>query len=193
MLIFQDYCKKFDAVNDSVNPLSANFTKWSDTLKQFVGKLPKCLSVFDHFVGLALKGLILTLFFNIYYISEGNSSVVTMAINISGIENFTEVCRTFGSVFEVGKSGILQLGTVNVTDVQTESLGKSIIFCYCKINQTKKQRKVFVKTNQWFLSLLVIGNSRLKKIMRVYRRTPTTMSFISFKSYIKAALARGLV
>ena len=40
------------------NPLSANPTKWSDTFKQFVGKLPtSCLSVFDHFVGLALKGL----------------------------------------------------------------------------------------------------------------------------------------
>ena len=40
------------------NPLSANFTKWSNTLKQFVCKLPtNCLSVFDHFVGLALKGL----------------------------------------------------------------------------------------------------------------------------------------
>ena len=39
-------------------PLSASFTKWSNTLKQFVGKLPtNCLSVFDHFVGLALKGL----------------------------------------------------------------------------------------------------------------------------------------
>ena len=35
-----------------------NFTKWSNTLKQFVGKLPMtCLRVFDHFVGLALKGL----------------------------------------------------------------------------------------------------------------------------------------
>ena len=33
-------------------------TKWSNTLKQFVGKLPtNCLSVFDHFVILALKGL----------------------------------------------------------------------------------------------------------------------------------------
>ena len=33
-----------------------NFTKWSNTLKQFVGKLPtNCLSVFDHFVGLVLK------------------------------------------------------------------------------------------------------------------------------------------
>ena len=40
------------------NPLSANPTKWSNTLKQFVGKLPtNCLSGFDHFVGLALKGL----------------------------------------------------------------------------------------------------------------------------------------
>ena len=38
----------------------ANPTKWSNTLKQFVGKLPtNCLSVFGHFVGLALKGLIL--------------------------------------------------------------------------------------------------------------------------------------
>ena len=40
------------------NPLSANPTKWSNTLKQFVGNLPNCLSVFDHFMGLALKGLI---------------------------------------------------------------------------------------------------------------------------------------
>ena len=40
------------------NLLSANITKWSNTLKQFVGKLPtNCLSVFDHFVGLAVKGL----------------------------------------------------------------------------------------------------------------------------------------
>ena len=42
----------------SLNHLSTNFAKWSDTLKQFVGKLPtNCLSVFDLFVGLALKGL----------------------------------------------------------------------------------------------------------------------------------------
>ena len=41
----------------SANPLSANSTKWSNTLKQFVARLPtNCLSVFDHFVGLALKG-----------------------------------------------------------------------------------------------------------------------------------------
>ena len=40
------------------NPLSANPIKWSNTLKQFVSKLPtNCLSVFDHFVLLAMKGL----------------------------------------------------------------------------------------------------------------------------------------
>ena len=38
--------------------LSANPIKWSNTLKQFVGNLPaNCLSVFDHFVKLALKRL----------------------------------------------------------------------------------------------------------------------------------------
>ena len=41
-----------------LNPLSAHPTKWSNTLKEFVGNLPtNCLSVFDHFVKLALKGL----------------------------------------------------------------------------------------------------------------------------------------
>ena len=41
-----------------INPLSANPTKWSNALKEFVGNLPtNCLSVFDHFVGLVLKGL----------------------------------------------------------------------------------------------------------------------------------------
>ena len=41
-----------------LNPLNANPTKLSNTLKQFVGNLPtNCLSVFDHFMKLALKGL----------------------------------------------------------------------------------------------------------------------------------------
>ena len=42
-----------------INPLSVNFTKWTNALKQFVSNLPtNCLSVFGHFVGLALKWLI---------------------------------------------------------------------------------------------------------------------------------------
>ena len=38
--------------------MNANFKKWSNTLKEFVGKLSaNCLSVFYHFMGLALKEL----------------------------------------------------------------------------------------------------------------------------------------
>ena len=45
-------------MQSTFNPFNANFTKWSNTLKQFVGNLPtNCLSVFDRFVGLALKRL----------------------------------------------------------------------------------------------------------------------------------------
>ena len=45
-----DTADKFTKI---INPLSANLTKWSNTLKQFVGKLPtNCLNVFDHFVKL---------------------------------------------------------------------------------------------------------------------------------------------
>ena len=39
-------------------PLNANPTKYSNTLKQFVCNLPtNCFSVFDHFEGLAFKGI----------------------------------------------------------------------------------------------------------------------------------------
>ena len=41
-----------------INPLNANPEKWSNTLKQIVANLPTiCLSVFDHFMNLAIKGL----------------------------------------------------------------------------------------------------------------------------------------
>ena len=50
----------------NVNPLSANFTKWLNTLKQLVGNLPTiCLSVFSHFMGVALKGLGSSLFYSV--------------------------------------------------------------------------------------------------------------------------------
>ena len=43
-------------LKDMINLLSTKITKWSNTLKQFVGNLPtNCLNEFDHFVGLALK------------------------------------------------------------------------------------------------------------------------------------------
>ena len=43
--------------NALLNSLSTNRTKWSNTLKQFVGNiLTNCLSMFDHSVRLVLKG-----------------------------------------------------------------------------------------------------------------------------------------
>ena len=58
-------------INYNFNPLSANPTKWSNTLKRFVGKLStSCLSAFDHLVGLALKGLTTVLS---YYSNESLS------------------------------------------------------------------------------------------------------------------------
>ena len=46
------------STDEVVHPLNANPTKWSNTVKQFVGKLPTNIwSVFGHFVILVLKGL----------------------------------------------------------------------------------------------------------------------------------------
>ena len=52
------YVDNFVITETKLNPLNANPEKWSNTLKQIVDKLPTiCLSVFDHFMNLALKGL----------------------------------------------------------------------------------------------------------------------------------------
>ena len=60
-LLVRDYLRyylfSYIAFPHLVNPLSANPTEWSNTLKTIRRLLPtNCLSVFDHFVGLALKG-----------------------------------------------------------------------------------------------------------------------------------------
>ena len=54
------------------NPLSAKLTKWPNTLKQLVSNLPtNYLSVFTHFVGLALKGIICcTMAYSIHVLSR---------------------------------------------------------------------------------------------------------------------------
>ena len=65
MISIKWYLLNFDTAQietvSLINPLSANLTKWPNTLKQFVGKSRRivlvCLAIF---VGLALKGLILS-------------------------------------------------------------------------------------------------------------------------------------
>ena len=50
--------RKISVGLENLNPLSANPTKWPNTLKQFVGKLPtNCLSLFGHFCEIGAKGL----------------------------------------------------------------------------------------------------------------------------------------
>ena len=76
------------------NPLSANPTNWSNTLKQFVSNfLTNCLRVFDHFVKLALKGLrkyslvlcniIYTISFLLIQVLKGLSQPFPLRYNLS--------------------------------------------------------------------------------------------------------------
>ena len=62
IIIQKQHSRHFHVQSNNVNPLSANPEKWSNTLKQFVGNLTtNFLSVFDHFMNLALKGLTRTM------------------------------------------------------------------------------------------------------------------------------------
>ena len=103
-------------------PLSANFTKWSNTVKQPVGKLPtNCLSVFDHFLGLALKGLscyllkneAITLRFTDFYIFIGGSSTNKNILkNLALTHNFRPVVKMGpnpGKTVLIVKKSILML------------------------------------------------------------------------------------
>ena len=54
-MLLRRYQDSKSNISLETNPLSANFTKWSNTLKQ--------LNVFDHFMGLALSGLIFKHFY----------------------------------------------------------------------------------------------------------------------------------
>ena len=67
-----------------LNPLSTNPEKWSNTLKQIVGNLPTiCLSVFDHFMNLALKGL--SFCTNFTFVTVPNFSLKMKFFFINGI------------------------------------------------------------------------------------------------------------
>ena len=57
-------CIELSLYPKSLKALSINTTKWLNTLKQFVGTLPtNCLSFLDHFLKLALKGLMKSYFY----------------------------------------------------------------------------------------------------------------------------------
>ena len=57
LIVIKVVLTELAVVSKLVNPLSANPTKWSNTLKPFVDNLPaNLLSVFGNFVILVLKG-----------------------------------------------------------------------------------------------------------------------------------------
>ena len=113
-----------------INPLSAKFIKWSNTLKQIVGKLPTIyLSVFDHFSGLALKGLR-------YYATFKLKKFESFSQG-SDVSNFIgsdqKVAPYQLAVFEVmtPKSDFLLIGVGTIApngSMNTADFGKTLLF-----------------------------------------------------------------
>ena len=106
-----------------LNPLSANPTKWSKTLKQFVGNFPTiCFSVFDHFVGLALKGL------------KSIHSVLEIKESLNCVESNYETKYKTKYEYRITSSILLKLFW------QTEIwlvLGTTLILFYCLLIERK--------------------------------------------------------
>ena len=94
-----------------VNPLYANRTKWSNTLKQVVGKLPtNCLSVFDHFVKLSLKEL---------------SRLTLLIIWAEENENKNTTCSKIPEVLSK-----LPLSTVSMSSLIFEQILRELLFFF---------------------------------------------------------------
>ena len=79
--------KQYSRTITNINPLSVNLTKWSNTLKQFIGKHPtNCLNVFNHIVGLALKGLTYPILFQRFGAntkSDNNYLILQTGVKVS--------------------------------------------------------------------------------------------------------------
>ena len=91
--LIEVFCKPL--VARKLNPLSAKITKWSNTLEKFVGNLlTNCLSVFDHFVGLALKGLK-----NKVLISDTQKVLACTSVYFYHREAYLESCNCFFTLF----------------------------------------------------------------------------------------------
>ena len=81
-----EHCPEMNRSYWYFNYLTTNSTKWSNTLKQFVGKLPtNYLSVFVDFVGLALKGYLhyktITSQNELYYVLKDIQAFVFLTIS----------------------------------------------------------------------------------------------------------------
>ena len=121
--------------NRYFNPLSANPTKWSNTLKQFVGNLPtNCFCAFDHFVILALKGL------KTSYCVKANSNfeihhilLISLINNccikyVSRVEHFTKSVNALFWIILVGDNFFSKLINILPFISDPEERGKDAFF-----------------------------------------------------------------
>ena len=88
-------------INTKVDGLSANPSKWSDTLKHFAANCQRIVWVFEHFVGLAVKGLTnnskmhlpLTLYLRKCYNLHENVTIYMFLLSLTRSKNFVEILK----------------------------------------------------------------------------------------------------
>ena len=137
----------------TVNPLSVNLTKWSNTLKQFVGKLAtNCLNVFDRFVILALKTL-------------------TMNIQILGSKESLWV------KFKEGICAELHLKLWFESDWYLCNIAKSRWF-WKRLSRKKALNYHFLKSLQKQPYVDVLQNRSSKKFRYIHKKTYVLESFL---------------
>ena len=136
--------------NNRLNHLSANITKWSITLKQYVLKLStNCLSVFDHFVGLALKGLKLK-------IGKSNSVVVVFQPNM-------RIFETFYIMLRIGYEQSFSI---------TYYISVEIFFLHKSVKHKNKRKKIRTKTQS--LMIHAILQPKVKRLTLGLLTSPGT-------------------
>ena len=79
---------------NTINPLSTNPTRWSNTLKQFVGELPtNCLLVLEHFPGLTLTELIISSYVTCKLLKYEKVICKTKAISKTNVLFTVLICK----------------------------------------------------------------------------------------------------
>ena len=138
------------------NPLCAKLTKWPNTLKQFIGNLPtNCLSVFGHFVGLALIGLTVTLQFQ--FTSEDQVPIFYLQRHVA--RNYSDYMKK-GEIwkFRYLACWLNICSRVNFRKHKIYSLHlSSIIFAYVRNSRLLKFLDSGVATSNISIPVLVSG------------------------------------
>ena len=116
----------FWTLSNIYNLLNANPTKWSNTLKQFVGRLPtNHLRVFHHFVGLALKGLSVKILHSSVS-SHKNLRIVFRQVNpisVFSYNHFDKAPKTYVTSYSCSIQHFYNRKTIEHTLTETNTNG----------------------------------------------------------------------